>query len=190
MRKSVTYLSLLLAPAGLAFVALPGCGTEPSATPQTQNLSDESHTVIAEMQRTDPGLKDFLQSSYAYAVFPDVGKGAVVVGGTYGRGEVFEQNKFIGYADMSAATVGASLGGETYSEIIVFQDKNALDVMTNNKMAFDATASAIVLKEGAAGSTKYINGVAVFKNAKGGLMVDASIGGQQFTFRAAQVENE
>ena len=190
MTSFKTYLALVLAPAALGVVTLPGCATAPQSQEAKQNLSEESHSTFDEMNRADPSLDGFIKSGYAYAVFPSIGKGGIGIAAGFGRGEVYEQNKFIGYTDVSVGTVGATLGGETFSELLVFQDKTALDNFTNNKLQFDASATAVGLKSGAAATAKFDKGVAVFTHAHGGLMVDASVGGQQFTFRSAETENE
>jgi lipid-binding SYLF domain-containing protein len=191
MKALKTCFVLMLAPATFGVLALPGCATSPPTQQAKENLSDESHAAFNSMMRTDPSLNDFINNKgYAYAIFPSVGKGAAGVGGAYGRGEVYEQNKFIGYADMTQGSIGAQLGGETYSELVVFENKTALDKLMNNKMAFEAKASAVAAKAGAGTAATFINGVAVFTHPKGGLMFDASIGGQQFTFTPAQTENQ
>jgi lipid-binding SYLF domain-containing protein len=128
-------------------------------------------------------LQSFLDRAYGYAIFPTVGKGAVGVGGAYGRGEVFERGVLIGYCDLSQGTVGVQLGGQSYSELLVFENKNALDKFTSGEFAFDAQASAVALKSGASANAKFSNGVAVFTMTKEGLMFEASIGGQKFSYQ-------
>ena len=165
-----------------AAVALMGCSTSPRSTEQRANLRDEGMTSVKEMERTDVGLEDFLNKAYGYTIFPSVGKGGAIVGGAYGKGVVYEKGQWIGYADLSQATVGLQLGGQTYSELIAFETREALDRFKNNQLAFSANASAVALKSGASTAAKYTDGVAVFTAAKGGLMFEASIGGQKFTF--------
>jgi lipid-binding SYLF domain-containing protein len=97
---------------------------------------------------------------------------------------VYEQGKLIGYADVSAGTIGLQAGGETFSELILFKDKNALDKFVNNQLAFDAKASAVAIKPGVAAAARYSDGVAIFARTTGGLMVEAAVGGQKFTFRS------
>jgi lipid-binding SYLF domain-containing protein len=116
-------------------------------------------------------------------IFPNVGKGAWIVGGAYGRGVVYEQGQFVGYADISQATVGLQAGGQTYTELVVFEDKASLDRFKTGKLSFAANVSAVILKSGAAASAKYTDGVAVFVKPIGGAMVEAAIGGQQFTYQ-------
>jgi lipid-binding SYLF domain-containing protein len=128
-------------------------------------------------------LQSFLDRAYGYAIFPTVGTGAVGVGGAYGRGEVFERGVLIGYCDLSQGTVGVQLGGQSYSELLVFENKNALDKFTSGEFAFDAQASAVALKSGASANAKFSNGVAVFTMTKEGLMFEASIGGQKFSYQ-------
>jgi hypothetical protein len=184
MKGTKTYLALLLTPAMLGVVALPGCSTSPPTEQGKENLHDEAGTTLNEMYRADPSLRDFVGNrGYAYAIFPEVGKGGVGVGGAYGRGEVYEQGQFVGYADMTQGTIGAQLGGQTYDELIVFQNKEALERFKSNKMEFTAGASGVALKQGAATTTDFNDGVAVFTRPRGGVMFEAVIGGQQFSYQ-------
>jgi lipid-binding SYLF domain-containing protein len=132
------------------------------------------------MKANDASLDGFLRNAYGYAIFPSVGKGGFIVGGGHGRGEVYEQGKFIGFADITQATVGAQVGGQTYSELIVFQNKQALDNFRYGKIKFTANASAVAIKSGASAAANYSNGVAIFTMAQGGLMAEAAVGGQEF----------
>ena len=184
--KSVKVFLAFLIPAAVGTALMSGCSTAPPSQTAKEDLSSNSHAAFADMKRTDPTLDQMLQNAYGWAVFPDIGKGAAGIGGAYGRGEVYEQGKFIGYADVSEGTIGAQVGGQTYAELLVFQTKSALDNFKGNSLKFAADASAVALKSGAAASANYANGVAVFTHPQGGLMVEAAIGGQQFTFESAQ----
>jgi lipid-binding SYLF domain-containing protein len=179
--RSRLNLSLLLS--ALALVMM-GCETAPRTEAEKSNLSDDANTALRQMKTDDPSLSDFLSNSYAYAIFPSVGKGGLVAGGAYGRGIVYEHGNMIGYSDLSQATVGAQIGGQTYSELVTFQSKADLDRFTTGKIRFDANASAVALKSGAGASARYTDGVAIFIRTQGGLMAEASIGGQQFTFES------
>jgi lipid-binding SYLF domain-containing protein len=111
-----------------------------------------------------------------------VGKGGLIAGGAYGRGEVYQGGEMIGFADLSQATIGAQAGGQEFSELIAFESQNALDGFKQNKLRFAANASAVALKSGTAKSARYDDGVAVFIRPTGGLMVEAAIGGQSFSY--------
>ena len=169
----------------LALFVGAGCETAPKTEAQRENLVDEAQTALKSMQNVDTTLASFVDRAYGYAIFPNVGKGGFVAGGAYGKGSVYEQGKFIGYADVRQGTVGLQAGGQNFSELIVFENKAALDQFTNNKFSFAANASAIALKPGISKSASFDKGVAVFTHPKGGLMVEAAIGGQQFTFANA-----
>jgi len=145
---------------------------------------------------------DFFAKSYAYAVFPNVGSGAVGVGGAYGKGRVYIQDKYAGDTTMSQISVGLQLGGKAFSQIIFFEDERALDDFESGKFEFGADASVVAVTSGAhaqiatnglqAGSSEgqhdattqgaYQTGMAAFVVAKGGLMFSASIAGQKFTY--------
>jgi lipid-binding SYLF domain-containing protein len=166
----------------LVLLAGTGCETAPKTEAQRENLMDEAKTTLSSMQNVDTTLAGFVDRGYGYAIFPNVGKGGFVAGGAYGKGSVYEQGKFIGYADLRQGTVGLQAGGQNFSELIVFENKAALDNFVNNKLEFAANASAVALKPGVSKSANFDKGVAVFTQPKGGLMFEAAIGGQQFTF--------
>jgi lipid-binding SYLF domain-containing protein len=130
----------------------------------------------------DPSLGAFLDKSVGYAVFPTVGKGAIGVGGAYGRGVLYEGGRQIGYCDLSQGSIGLQLGGQKYTEIIAFETKPAIQEFKNNNFEFDAQASAVALESGSGANAKYDDGVAVFTMDEKGLMFEASVGGQRFTF--------
>jgi lipid-binding SYLF domain-containing protein len=161
---------------------LAGCATAPVTEEAQANLHDETQAAINRFQRADPGLKDFLGKAYGYVMFPDIGKGGVIVGGGYGKGEVYEQGKLVGYADIAQATVGAQVGGASFAELIAFEHKEAMDKFKNSNLQLTANANAVALKAGAAATARFTEGIAIFTMPNGGLMAEASVGGQQFKF--------
>jgi lipid-binding SYLF domain-containing protein len=159
-----------------------GCMTAPDTQSGREDLHDTVNVSLHELEYTDPGLTVFLKNSYGYVVFPNVGKGAIGVGGAYGHGEVYEQGVFVGFADISQGTIGVQAGGQSFTELLAFQDKAALDDFKSGQFRFDANASAVALKAGAAATAKFDHGVAVFAEPQAGLMFEAAIGGQSFTY--------
>jgi len=151
-------------------------------------MQESAAATIKRLEEKDRGLGQMLKKAYGYAVFPAVGKASLVVGGSYGRGAVFERGKFIGYATLSQLTIGVQVGGDTFTEILVFQNKEALDRLKKGKMAFAANASAVLVKAGAAGTKNFTNGVAAYAYSRGGMLLEAVIGGQKFSFKPADEE--
>jgi lipid-binding SYLF domain-containing protein len=143
---------------------------------------DEVATTIANFKKNDPGLQKFFDKAHAYAVFPNVGKGGLIIGGGYGEGYVFEDGKLIGSAKLTQVSIGAQIGGQGFSELIFFQDQKAFDRFKDGNMKFGAQLSAVAAKAGAAKNTTYADCVAVFAMAKAGLMAEATVGGQTFDF--------
>ncbi len=139
-------------------------------------------TALAEFERTNPKIKPFLESAYGYAVFPTVAKGAIGIGGAHGDGLVYEKGKLIGATTLSQITIGFQLGGQAYRELICFHNKQALDRFKGENFEFDAQASGVAVTAGISFDASYEHGVAIFTMAKGGLMYEASIGGQKFSF--------
>tara|TARA_B100000161_G_C33435299_1_gene362102 strand:+ start:215 stop:805 length:591 start_codon:yes stop_codon:yes gene_type:complete len=128
-------------------------------------------------------LKPYFKEAYGFAVFPNVGKAGFGIGGSRGKGEVFREGKVIGSTTLTQLSIGFQLGAQAYSQIIFFQNKRDLDIFTAGNYEFGASASAALITEGANASADYRDGVAVMTFSKGGLMYEASIGGQKFTFR-------
>ena len=147
---------------------------------------------------------NFFSTAYGYAVFPTIGKGGIGLGGAYGKGRVYEKGKHIGDTSMTQITAGWQLGAEAFSQIIFFQDERALKEFTKGNFEFSAEASAVAITAaaGAQASTSgssagasggknnatvvggYHKGMATFTVAKGGLMYQATIGGQKFSYKA------
>jgi lipid-binding SYLF domain-containing protein len=187
MKAANVCLALLLAPASAGLLSLSGCGTTPSTPAQKAALADEGQLKLKELYAENPDLKTTVENAYGYCIFPDVSKGGLVIEGGSGRGSVYEQGRYIGTAGISMGGVGADIGGQSYTELLVFATKDALSSFEDNKLQFDASASAVALKAGAADQAKWSKGVAVFTKPIGGFMLEAAIGGQQFTFKAAQI---
>jgi len=142
----------------------------------------KAQQTIALFKKTDPALSRFFDSAYGYAVFPSIGKGAIGVGGAGGKGLVYKSGSIQGGSKMTQITVGFQFGGQEYAEVIFFENADAYDRFVNKKYQFAAQASAVALKSGISADAKYTEGVAVFTVAKGGLMYEASVGGQKFKF--------
>ncbi len=147
----------------------------------------------------------FFKSSYGYALFPTIGKGGLVVGGAHGSGRVYKKGIYIGDTSMTQVTVGFQLGGQAFSQIIFFKDSRALNEFISEDFEFGAQVSAVAITAAAqasssttSGSTagasggknnantsgNYSSGMAIFTVAKGGLMYEASVGGQGFSYKA------
>jgi lipid-binding SYLF domain-containing protein len=166
---------------GLAILS--GCATAPPSAEGKAALNLDVNTALAEAKVQDPSLQALLDRAHAYAIFPTVGKGAIGVGGAYGKGEAFEGGKMIGYCDLSQATIGLALGGQRFTEIIVFMNEAALDNFKNGKLKFAAQATATALKAGDSANAMYTDGVSVLTANAQGLMAEVSLGGQTFTFQ-------
>ncbi len=170
----------------LTAAALAGCATAPKTSSDREQLVDEARVALNTMLEVDPSLDRFLDSSTGYVIFPSVGKGGLIIGGSYGRGVVYANGQMIGYADITQATVGLQAGGQTFRELVVFQDQTALDTFRQGEFRFTANASAVILKSGVAAATPFENGVAVFVQPIGGAMAAATVGGQSFSFEPAR----
>ena len=169
-------------------------------------FADDVDTAIENFRGAGAG--DFIDDAYGYAVFPSIGKGGIGIGGAHGKGEVFVGGKKVGKTKMSQITYGLQLGGQVYSQMIFFRDERAFDDFTSGNFEFGAQATAVALTAGAQASTtsggggntssgtdadsSKVNaddkeydsrsGMATFTIAKGGLMYEATLGGQKFKY--------
>ncbi len=177
----------------LRFLALPAaltlgaCATAPQTEADRSSLRGSVSAALDDFEATDPSLRGLLDRSAGYAVFPDVGKAGFIAGGAYGRGEVFEAGLRTGYAQVTKGSIGLQVGAQTFSELVVFTDRATLDDFKDGEFAFSADVSAVAIKPGAARAVDYTKGVVVFVNPKGGLMAEASVGGQGFNYTPVSV---
>jgi lipid-binding SYLF domain-containing protein len=165
--------------------------------------SEEDFKQTTDLFRHAGQSAAFFHNSYGYAVFPNIGKGAFIVGGAYGTGRVYEQGKYIGDTSLTQVSVGFQAGGEGYSQIVFFEDKRALDEFTRGSFEFDAGVRVVAItataggqagtagasgdvsggKKDAATAGRYYKGMVVFTIVKGGALYQASLGGQKYSFK-------
>lgn len=175
--------SLIAACVAAAGLVLSGCSTEPKSEADKSTLSAETTSALQSFKNADSSLQGLLDRSVGYAVFPSVGKGGFIVGGAYGRGEVWERGVKIGFADLTKGSVGLQAGAQTFDELVVFMTQEQMDKFKAGKFSLSADASAVAIKSGAAAASDYSKGVIIFTQTKGGLMAEASVGGQGFSFK-------
>lgn len=175
-----------------------------AAVPVTATWADDyADTIQVFKDAGESGT--FFGKSYGYAVFPTIGKGGIGIGGAYGKGHVYARGNYVGDTSMTQVSIGFQLGGQAYSQMIFFEDKRAFDEFTGGNFEFGAEASAVAITAGASArstttgssagasggqhdaTTKghaFYKGMAIFTVAKGGLMYEASISGQKFSYTA------
>ena len=190
-RRAAAVLALIA-----VFLVVPALAKE-------RKVEDYSAT-IAEFQKI-PDVAAFFDNAHGYAIFPTIGKGGLGIGGSHGKGQVYVGGKVVGFTSTTDISVGLQAGGQAYSQIIFFENADALNRFTTGKFEFAASASAIAVQstvgvtagtEGATASAsgsktgdkaaagaEYQNGMAVFTLAKGGLMYAATIAGQKYTYK-------
>ena len=147
-------------------------------------LLNDANNARDEFINTDALMKNLFDNSAGYVIFPNVGKGAIGVGGAAGNGILYEQGEAVGKAKMKQVTVGFQFGGQAYREVIFFENKAALDQFKEGHFELSAQASAVAATKGASADVKYRNGIMIFTQEKGGLMYEASVGGQKFGYNA------
>lgn len=153
------------------------------AADKRAELDSEVKEAIALLQKTDSSLGKFFNSSAGYAVFPKVAKGGLGIGAARGKGQLFEQGKAVGETSLTQVTIGLQAGGQVYSEVIFFENATTLTNFKEGNFEFSAQVSAVAAAEGVARNAKFEHGVAVFTLAKAGLMYEASVGGQKFSYK-------
>lgn len=147
-----------------------------------KRLVEDCVEAIEDFIASDGLMKNLFSNAYGYVIFPNVGKGGIGIGGAVGNGVVYENGSIIGKAKLTQLSIGFQFGGQAYREVIFFESKADLERFKENKIEFSAQASAVAVTEGASANVKYKEGVMIFTQQKGGLMYEASIGGQKFNF--------
>jgi lipid-binding SYLF domain-containing protein len=172
----------------LALIALVLLFAGTFAQAWTPDSGDKMELSVAQAiitaKEKDPGLKNWFDTAYGYAVFPKVGKGGIGIGGAHGKGLVIQGDNTVAETSLSQVTVGFQLGGQVYSQYIFFKDKTAFDQFARGNFEMGAQVSAVAITLGASADADYDKGVAVFTIAEGGLMYEATVGGQKFKYKA------
>lgn len=168
------------------------CGAFASAAAWQPNTNDKMELAVQEailaVKEKDPGMQSWFDNSAGYAVFPKVGKGGIIVGGAHGKGLVIAGDRVVGETSLTQGSIGLQLGGQVYSEFIFFHDATALGDFQRGNFELDARASAVAVTAGASADASYNSGVAIFTNVSGGLMFEAAVGGQKFSYRPRPAE--
>ena len=147
---------------------------------ETEDRHAKAEEAKATMLEKDPAMSRFFDNAAGWVIIPTVGKGGVGVGGAYGKGLLYENSAITGEVSLSQLTIGFQWGGQAYSEFIFFEDADALNHFKKGNYELGAQASAVAVTAGASADASYSGGVAIFTQAKGGLMYEASVGGQKF----------
>lgn len=164
--------------------ALVGLGRAGYAVETDAQLVSESQQTVALYRQKDPSIGQFFRRAAAYVVFPSIGKGGLGIGAAHGTGILFEGGVPIGKVSMSQVSIGAQAGGQEFSQIVFYETESAVAALKHGKAELAGNLSAVALKQGAAAAATFKNGVAVFTATKAGLMLEASVGGQKFSYVA------
>ncbi len=174
-----TVLKIQIPLFAMLFLFLASCG---SAKKTGDDLIVDAREERTTIQQNFPEMANQFQNAEAYAIFPNVGKGAYVIGGASGNGVVYQNGSVIGYADLKQIDVGLQIGGKSFVEVLFFENQAALDRFKSGTYELGANASAVILDKGVSRNIDFQDGVAVVTMPKEGAMAGVSVGGQRFTF--------
>lgn len=146
-------------------------------------MMDANKAKLALLEK-DAGLQQYFDNASGYVIFPNVGKGGLIIGGASGNGIVYENGSAVGMSNLKKLNIGLQAGGQAVIEVIFFETEMALDNFMKGNFEFAAEASAVIAEEGKSKNANYDDGVMVFALPKAGLMADASVGGQKFGYTA------
>ncbi|WP_439105464.1 YSC84-related protein [Congregibacter sp.] len=148
---------------------------------EVSKLEGKSAEAKGELLADDPSMQVFFDTAAAYVVIPTVGKAGFGIGGARGKGLLYEGGEPTAIVTLTQLTIGFQWGGQAYSEFLFFEDEGALEDFKRGNYELGAQASAVAVTVGASADANYSKGVAIFTRAKGGLMYEASVGGQKFS---------
>lgn len=182
---TITTVGLLAASA----ILTAGCSAPTVSEAELMAMETAAKDAKAQFIAEDPGMETWFADSYGYAIFPTIGKGGVGLGGAYGEGLVYERGTAIGTVSMEQVTIGFQLGGQSYQQVVFFEAREHLEEFTSGNFEFGAQASAVAATAGASADADFDSGMAVFTVQNGGLMYEASIGGQKFNYRPLKADD-
>lgn len=143
----------------------------------------DAEKAKAAILEANPKIQGYFDDAKAYAIFPNIGKGAIIIGAASGNGAVYERGVLVGMANMKQLDIGAQIGGKAFSEVIFFKTDKAVQKFMDDDFKFGSNISAIAANQSPPSfDITYTDGVAVFTLPKEGLMAEISVGGQKFDF--------
>lgn len=148
-----------------------------------RELMSDAEAARTTLINKDNGLRTYFANASGYVIFPNVGKGGLIIGGASGNGILYENGDPVGVANLKKLNIGLQAGGQALIEVIFFETDEALQRFKQGNFEFSAEASAVAAEQGASKNVNYNDGVMVFALAKAGLMADASVGGQKFGYK-------
>lgn len=151
-------------------------------TEKREKLMDDASMAKDAFTENSEELEEMFEAAYAYAIFPNVGKGAYILGGAAGNGVVYEQGEVVGFAELRQVDIGLQIGGQAYRQVILFNTKDALDEFKSGDYELSGSISAVVVKKGKGENLRFSDGIAVATMPKAGAMVEVSVGGQKFEY--------
>lgn len=151
-------------------------------TQEQKDIINDAKKAKAAFIEQDPAMSKIFASAEGYVIFPNVGKGAYVVGGAAGNGAVYENGNLVGMAKLLQVDVGLQVGGQAYRQVIFFKTEEALNRFKAGNFELAGNASAVVLEEGKAVSVEFRDNIAVVTMPKAGAMIEVSVGGQKFEY--------
>jgi len=167
----------------MALLLIASCGS----TKNTEDdLRRDAENAKTELMQNHANAAELFDDSAGYAIFPNVGKGAYIVGGASGNGVVYENNTLVGYADLKQIDIGLQAGGKAFVEVLFFETETDLERFKDGDFELSANASAVILEEGVSESIDFKDGVAIVTMPKAGAMAGVSVGGQKFSYHPAQ----
>jgi len=153
---------------------------------EANEYDEKAQVALTEFEEKDPKVHDFIAKSAGYVVIPTVGKAALGIGGAYGKGVLYEGGAVTAVVSLSQLSFGFQGGGQAYSEFIFFEDAATLSNFKRGNFELNAQASAVAITAGASADAEFNGGMAIFTQAKGGLMYEAAVGGQKFKVEAKE----
>lgn len=179
-------LNNYLSKAGLLmlFIAITSCGPGKSGSGDVDALMMDAKEAKTAMIDANANVQELFNSSAGYAVFPNVGKGAYIIGGASGNGVVYENGAVVGYSNLKQVDVGLQVGGKAYREVLFFETQEALDKFKDGEYELSGNATAVIIEKGKSKTIKFNNGIAIATMPKAGAMVGVSVAGQRFGYTA------
>lgn len=155
-------------------------------TEEQQELINDAQKAKKAFLHNNPKVSQLFDNAVGYVIFPNVGKGAYILGGAAGNGVVYHKGNLIGFAELRQVDIGLQIGGQAFRQAILFQTKTELDKFKEGNYKLSGNASAVIVEEGAAKGLEFRNGIAILTMPKAGAMVEVSVGGQKFDFQSIE----
>ena len=173
----------------MALCIVPGCSStgnpQKNAIDNAAQIDMDVDVAMSKLYSSSPAAVELSKVAKGILVFPDIVKGGLIVGGSYGKGALRKGKTTVGYYNTVSASYGLQAGAQKFGYALFFMDNSSLEYLNKSEgWEIGVGPTVVIVDEGAArslSSTTAREGVYAFFFDQKGLMAGIGIQGSKIS---------